>query len=197
MPQPSPHIVKLPVLPAAKRQQHNRKGANLLLGGRQEARGYRRLDGTVPGELILHVRTWSSSHPKPNTLRRRLQLRTNFLSAPNQNRSGRQEPKLNRNDSVPTAIRPARGTNLATGTGALAEIFADNPRSCSTIRPRCVAKNDGPNPQSPPTAPESASSGAAAGGCSSRQQHVVLRLPSPGITCRKPSSLRAVVYASF
>ena len=40
---------------AVKLQQHITKGAKLLLRGRPEAKAYQRQDGTVAGELVLHV----------------------------------------------------------------------------------------------------------------------------------------------
>lgn len=51
---------------AAKLQQHIQKGAKLLLRGRPEAKGYQRQDGTMAGELVLHVRELEFLSPKTN-----------------------------------------------------------------------------------------------------------------------------------
>jgi len=40
---------------ALKLQQHITKGVKLLLRGRPEAKAFQRKDGTVVGELVLHV----------------------------------------------------------------------------------------------------------------------------------------------
>lgn len=49
---------------ATKLQQHIQKGAKLLLRGRPEAKGYQRQDGTMAGELVLHVRELEFLSPK-------------------------------------------------------------------------------------------------------------------------------------
>lgn len=40
---------------ASKLQQHISKGARLMLRGRPEAKAFQRGDGTIAGELVLHV----------------------------------------------------------------------------------------------------------------------------------------------
>lgn len=49
---------------AIKLQEHVAKGMKLLVRGRPEAKGYRRDDGTVAGELILHVNDLEFLSPK-------------------------------------------------------------------------------------------------------------------------------------
>lgn len=49
---------------AIKLQEHVVKGMKLLVRGRPEAKGYRRDDGTVAGELILHVNDLEFLSPK-------------------------------------------------------------------------------------------------------------------------------------
>lgn len=50
---------------ATKLEPHISKGAKLMLRGRPEARGYKRNDGTVAAELVLHVFDVEFLSPKP------------------------------------------------------------------------------------------------------------------------------------
>ncbi len=50
---------------AGKLADHVKKGMRLLLRGRPEAKGYSREDGSVAGELILHVNELEFLSPKP------------------------------------------------------------------------------------------------------------------------------------
>ena len=49
---------------AEKLQEHIVKGMKLLVRGRPEAKGYKRDDGSVSGELVLHVDTLEFLSPK-------------------------------------------------------------------------------------------------------------------------------------
>jgi len=49
---------------AEKLKEHIVKGMKLLVRGRAEARGYKRADGTMAGELILHVNDLEFLTPK-------------------------------------------------------------------------------------------------------------------------------------
>lgn len=54
---------------ATKLAPHLTKGSKLMLRGRPEARGYKRLDGTMAGELVLHVDDIEFLSPKPKDIR--------------------------------------------------------------------------------------------------------------------------------
>ena len=49
---------------AEKLKEHVTKGMKLLVRGRPEAKGYKRDDGTVAGELVLHVSELEFLSPK-------------------------------------------------------------------------------------------------------------------------------------
>lgn len=49
---------------AEKLKEHITKGMKLLVRGRPEAKGYKRDDGTVAGELVLHVSEFEFLSPK-------------------------------------------------------------------------------------------------------------------------------------
>lgn len=54
---------------ASKLAPHLTKGCKLMLRGRPEARGYQRQDGTMAGELVLHVHEIEFLSPKARNVR--------------------------------------------------------------------------------------------------------------------------------